>query len=340
MPGPSQASMSPANCHAVQHLSPSLGAEVHYRDYGTSCALRDPSQWLGISWSNIWSTLFDEFVIAHCLGWWAKALLIRNTTLLWAYSIGFELLEATFAHMLPNFQECWWDSWVLDVAICNSLGIYLGMATVRWLDCRYTNYNWQGLSELSTLHQKAKRSFAQLLPYSWTKLDWMAFSGPGRCLQSAVVVAACLAVEVNVFFLKYALWIPPTNWLITARLVLWGLIGAPAIREYYEFVQGYTEAEVFTLKGGRKVQFYKLGTFAWIALALIAVETMVSVKFGRGLYPAPWPPAVLISWAVFITLSGGFLLLWQVRPMQQQQLTTTHVTDVNSEPELPDKKLL
>jgi hypothetical protein len=25
-------------------------------------------------------------------------------------------------HMLPNFNECWWDSWVLDVAICNSLG--------------------------------------------------------------------------------------------------------------------------------------------------------------------------------------------------------------------------
>jgi hypothetical protein len=25
-------------------------------------------------------------------------------------------------HMLPNFNECWWDSWLLDVAICNSLG--------------------------------------------------------------------------------------------------------------------------------------------------------------------------------------------------------------------------
>lgn len=25
-------------------------------------------------------------------------------------------------HMLPNFNECWWDSWVLDVLVCNSLG--------------------------------------------------------------------------------------------------------------------------------------------------------------------------------------------------------------------------
>ncbi len=25
-------------------------------------------------------------------------------------------------HMLPNFNECWWDSWVLDVAVCNFAG--------------------------------------------------------------------------------------------------------------------------------------------------------------------------------------------------------------------------
>jgi hypothetical protein len=165
------------------------------------------------------STLLDEFVLAHSLGWWAKALLIRNTALLWVYSVMFELLELTFAvrwqtggdknwdgaelvahqcnqfdagalcsasqrtpaciawqlhpsihclgvpvsdlqsvclrglhnacsawhhahqldrctpaafpcpcclpllqHMLPNFNECWWDSWVLDVLVCNSLG--------------------------------------------------------------------------------------------------------------------------------------------------------------------------------------------------------------------------
>lgn len=41
-------------------------------------------------------------------------------------SIGFELMEVTFQHWLPNFNECWWDSWILDVAICNNLGIALG----------------------------------------------------------------------------------------------------------------------------------------------------------------------------------------------------------------------
>lgn len=36
-------------------------------------------------------------------------------------------------------------------------GIYTGMATVRWLDMKYTNYNWQGLSELRSLSQRASR---------------------------------------------------------------------------------------------------------------------------------------------------------------------------------------
>ena len=63
---------------------------------------------------------------------WAKALILRNYTLLWAISILFEFMELTFQHMLPNFNECWWDSWILDVAVCNFIGIVTGMATVRW----------------------------------------------------------------------------------------------------------------------------------------------------------------------------------------------------------------
>lgn len=80
----------------LQHLDSSLGVEVVYRDYGTSCHLIDPTTHT-LNWPALRSTLLDEFVLAHSLGWWAKALLIRNTGLLWVYSIAFELLELTFA---------------------------------------------------------------------------------------------------------------------------------------------------------------------------------------------------------------------------------------------------
>lgn len=30
--------------------------------------------------------------------------------------------QLTFRHMLPNFNECWWDSIILDILICNWFG--------------------------------------------------------------------------------------------------------------------------------------------------------------------------------------------------------------------------
>ena len=54
-----------------------------------------------------------------------QALIIRDYALLWVLSIGFEFMELTFQHMLPNFNECWWDSWILDVAVCNFIGKHI-----------------------------------------------------------------------------------------------------------------------------------------------------------------------------------------------------------------------
>lgn len=90
------------------------------RTYAADCRLLLPGG--AINWATLRATVVDEFVLAHALGWFAKALVLRNPLLLWSASVGFELLELSFRHMLPNFNECWWDSWLLDVAICNQLG--------------------------------------------------------------------------------------------------------------------------------------------------------------------------------------------------------------------------
>ena len=60
-----------------------------------------------------------------------QALIIRDYALLWVLSIGFELMELTFQHMLPNFNECWWDSWILDVAVCNFIGESFSRYAIR-----------------------------------------------------------------------------------------------------------------------------------------------------------------------------------------------------------------
>lgn len=46
---------------------------------------------------------------------------------------------------------------------------------------------------------------------------------------------------------------------------------------------------------------------------MLSLETMIAVKFGRGLYPQPWPRHVLVSWAVVSAAFVTVLLVWQIR---------------------------
>ncbi len=270
----------------MQELFPSLGVDPGERAYGAECRLYIPGK--GINWETINATLFDEFVVAHTLGWWAKAIILRNSVLLWSLSILFELMELTFQHMLPNFNECWWDSWILDVLVCNNIGIITGLWTVRYFGSKI--YNWRGISEQPTYADKAKRSLMQFLPYSCDKFEWRIFSTPARFIECLVPVLIFLLFELHAFFLKFVLWIPPLNPLNTIRLLILLGMGLPATRQYYDFI----ECENLSLN--------KIGAFAWLGLALAIVETLVAIKFGHGMFPKVWPATTIAVWSIVFVL--------------------------------------
>ena len=281
----------------LQQLFPSLGVDPGERAYGSECRLYIPGH--GVNWETIKATLFDEFVVAHTLGWWAKALILRNSVLLWSLSILFELMELTFQHMLPNFNECWWDSWILDVAVCNNIGIITGLWTVRYFGSKI--YNWRGISEQPTYADKAKRSLMQFLPYSWDKFEWKIFSSPARFIECLVPVLIFLLFELHAFFLKFVLWIPPLNPLNTIRLLILLGMGLPATRQYYNFI----ECENLSLN--------KIGAFAWLGLALAIVETLIVIKFGHGMFPKPWPATTIAVWSVVFVMFTVTFTAWCVK---------------------------
>lgn len=45
-----------------------------------------------------------------------------------------------------------------------------------------------------------------------------------------------LLAELNTFYLKYVLWVPPPHFLCLGRLIFIILMGGPAIREYFQFL--------------------------------------------------------------------------------------------------------
>ncbi len=225
----------------------------------------------------------DFFIFAHVAGWWAKTIILRDVWLCWILSVMFEACEYSLQHQMPNFAECWWDHWILDVATCNLLGIWMGMRTIRWLSMK--PYNWRSIRRTSTVLGKFHRSVAQFTPHSWTPFDWAATKSFKGYVVVVVLCALLLASEVAGFYLKYLLWIPPPHPYYSLRSILYAFAGCASVREIYQFC-----TDPFCLT---------IGAQAWILCATVIVEWLVIAKWSAGMFTEPFPVAVKVFWGVF-----------------------------------------
>ncbi|KAF8624415.1 hypothetical protein AX15_005895 [Amanita polypyramis BW_CC] len=91
--------------HMMTLLDVNLGKPLPEKNYAEDCSL---------SVKALWNAL-DIFCVAHTLGWFGKAMILRDYWFCWILSVAFELAEYSLQHQLPNFAECWWDHWILDV---------------------------------------------------------------------------------------------------------------------------------------------------------------------------------------------------------------------------------
>ncbi|WVZ72000.1 hypothetical protein U9M48_020526 [Paspalum notatum var. saurae] len=260
----------------MKYLHPDLGVELPERSYGTDCRIYVPDHP-----KSRRSYLMSLLSLISLDGG------IPN--------VAIYALQLTFRHMLPNFNECWWDSIVLDILICNWFGIWAGMKTVRYFDGR--TYEWVGLSRQPNIISKVKRTLGQFTPAQWDKDEWHPLLGPWRFIQVLSLCIVFMAVELNTFFLKFCLWIPPRNPLIVYRLVLWWLIAIPTIREYNTYLQD-------------RKPFKKVGSFCWLSLAICIVELLICIKFGHGLFPKSMPSWLITFWSVATLLLVLCLLVW------------------------------
>jgi phosphatidylserine synthase 2 len=188
----------------------------------------------------------------------------------------------TLQHQLPNFAECWWDHVILDILICNNIGIIVGLITCRYL-FKMKEFNWTGL--WATKKGKLVRAF---VPTSFDQYRWEIFANWRRFVSVMLLCAAVSIIELNAFYLKYILWVPPPHPLNIARLFLWLFMGLPALREYYQFVSDPNCG--------------KMGSMTWLCTLVFATEGLICIKFGRGMFPNPAPPEVFWPWVIFLVV--------------------------------------
>ncbi|CAK1549854.1 unnamed protein product [Leptosia nina] len=239
--------------------------------------------------SVIWSRI-DVYAWGHFLGWMFKAILFRHAGLLWAISIMWEITEIAFAHLLPNFLECWWDSIILDVLLCNGLGIWCGLKICKALEMR--EYKWVSIKDISSTTGKIKRAILQFTPVQWTPVRWL----DPNCTYMRFFALSQLVVfwqisELNTFFLKHIFEMPPSHPLVIARLVLIGVIVAPSVRQYYIYV---TDPKC-----------KRVGTQCWVYGAIMVTESMLCIKNGKELFGHTHVSNVIIWLVIQILVSIG-----------------------------------
>ncbi|KAH7919004.1 PSS-domain-containing protein [Leucogyrophana mollusca] len=260
-------------------LDPTLNVPLPEKSYAENCELTA---------HNIWNAL-DIFCVAHALGWFGKAMILRDYWFCWILSIAFEFAEYSLQHQLPNFAECWWDHWILDVLLCNWLGTYLGIKTCQYLEVK--PYEWRGLRQTRGLRSKARRVLSQFSPHDWTAFKW---EGTGSFLHYFTVVlllAVFLAAELNPFYLKSLLWMEPDHPIIILRLAFIFLCALPAVRELYQYINSPRKAK-------------RMGQHVWLLLATVLTELLVITKWSKGQFEAPLPLHIKWAWSI-----GGILLV-------------------------------
>lgn len=266
----------------IRYIAPSLTVPIKDVRDAENCKL---------TLSSIYDSI-DFYAFAHLIGWYVKAILLRDYFLCWCMSFLFELVELSLVFQLKNFEECWWDSILLDVFFTNALGIYFGMKTCEYF--RLKEYSWIKFKEIKSIKGKIKRTVEQFTPFQWTPFEWkitQTFKSYFVFLFIQIIITAC---DINFFYFKYLLYIPKTHPLGISRVVLHVLMGAPAIRETYAYLH---EDGSFTLQMA-------------LSCLCILLETFICIKFSKGQFPESPSKNIVLIWKSLI-FSLLIFLLWR-----------------------------
>ncbi|KAL0223488.1 hypothetical protein P9112_002878 [Eukaryota sp. TZLM1-RC] len=301
----------------MKYTDPSVGVPLEERSYATDCRIYTPNHPDG-PFANVWATINDEFVLAHVIGWWAKMIMFRDFWLANLLSVLFEFTEYSFQHVLENFKECWFDHWIIDVLVCNLIGIWLGSITCEYLS--FPRQNWfKQYAEVSS----PKKVINQLGPFSFKVFKWPVFTSPLRFFSMSLLLVIALLIEINCFFLKTVLWLPPMSPFNTVRLLFWWLWGTPGLAEFYQFLINPN---------------HRLGDQAWISFALAFVECLFWVVHGGYLFKRVHTPTYIpLLWIGGWLLCLGFAVSKWVQKGGQKDIEVTQVKEIPQDKEnLPE----
>lgn len=260
----------------LRALDPSIAAPAAAANLAASCGL-----------NNVLVALYDVHVITHILGWYLTTLAFRDVAFSWACGFIWELVEGSFEDNITELKECWWDKTFMDLLGCNNIGIFLGWLTLRYL--KLEEYNWAQIStpDGSRLHEVG---FLYFIPGRKTfQQNYYGMLKSARaCMLFIYAHFVIILLQLNLFFLKTALWIPTVHWI-------------PSVRSFII-------ASLLILSGTPVYKRHQFTGFPLLLNTVLALEGLLVLRFGGSLLftgkgDTLTTSLMLISIFVFVSLS-------------------------------------
>nr|ASN64468.1 phosphatidylthreonine synthase [Eimeria falciformis] len=219
---------------------------------------------------------------SHVIGWFVKMCIFRSWMFNLTFSIFFEFCELSLQWLIPEFQECWWDSIFIDAIVSNLMGMIFGCAVMRW--CGKPHFDWLGAYPMN------QNVLLKFMPFSSCEYEFSFFRTPRHLLLTGVLLFFSLLAEVNVFLLMNVLDIPAVHWLNPFRLVLLGLLSFAAVAEFYAHLHFKSD---------------RMGGSVFLFVMILIVEVLLSIKYGVDRFFAASPDMdVVVPWVLAGVLFG------------------------------------
>lgn len=246
---------------------------------------------------------------AHVLGWMGKMVVIRDLYFCIFIAFAFEVCEVTFTYLIPDFEECWWDSIFLDSLGANLIGMFLGYHLNKFilrhreeksesqdkdgkdngcaklpspqeqkLSLGYP-FDWVGIEERTT---KSSKLLTIISPLS-SKYQYRIFHSPKRLFLVILSALFLILVEVNQFLIINSLGIPNTSTFVFYRLVPLGFLAVPATAEFYDFLIKFDSLDDDDDKQQRNSRKQRsvptIGPSTLLILFMVTIELAVCIRF-------------------------------------------------------------
>jgi len=179
---------------------------------------------------------------------------------------------------------------------------------VRWLEMR--EHHWESIKNISSKSGKLRRALLQFTPESLAPTRWL---DPGcswmRFVAIFQLVLIFQVVELNTFFVKHIFPMPAEHPICVFRILINGLMGAPAARQYYTYVTDRS--------------CKRLGSQVWVFIFISLSELVLNIKFGLDLFSQTQMSKILL-WLmlnVLIAVAGTYVSMriynWRFPPPPQ-----------------------